>query len=126
MTRRKKSIGRKCRLRFSSPLEQIVVDRVARNKSLTGRAQITELDNRLKYVYGEDIMACYSTGQVAEKLGITKRTLHRWLVAGKVAEPRIVKTPASTSRVWSERDLKRAARYKEQNYCKGRGRKKAA
>ena len=69
-------------------------------------------------------MTTYSTGQVATKLGIGKKTLLRWIYAGKITEPKIVKTPASMIRVWSDADLKRVARYKEQNYRKGRGRKK--
>jgi predicted site-specific integrase-resolvase len=69
-------------------------------------------------------MAAYSTGQVAQKLDIDKKTLLRWIYAGKLAEPKLVKTPASTIRVWAERDLKRAMQFKEQNYRKGRGRKK--
>ena len=71
-------------------------------------------------------MENYSTAQIAKKLGVDKKTLLRWLYAGKIAEPKIVKTPGSVVRVWSEWDLKRVSRYKEQNYRKGRGRKKEA
>ena len=71
-------------------------------------------------------MTSYSTGQVAQELCIDKKTLLRWLYAGKVAEPKLVRAPASAIRVWTERDLKRAMRFKEQNYRKGRGRKKSA
>jgi hypothetical protein len=70
-------------------------------------------------------MVSYSTSQVARKVGVDKKTLLRWLYAKKLAEPEIIRTPGATIRVWSEADVKRAARYKEQNYCKGRGRKKA-
>jgi predicted site-specific integrase-resolvase len=70
-------------------------------------------------------MASYSTAQVARQVGVDKKTLLRWLYCGKLAEPKTIKTPGATIRVWSEADLQRAARYKEQNYCKGRGRKKA-
>ena len=71
------------------------------------------------------VMANYSTAQVARKIGVDKKTLLRWLYAGKVAEPKMVKTPASNIRVWTEGDLVRVSRFKEQNYRKGRGRKKA-
>ena len=81
------------------------------------------LDKDIKYAHSTD-MASYSTGQVAQQLGIDKKTLLRWLYAGKVAEPKLVKMPASAIRVWTERDLKRAMQFKEQNYRKGRGRKK--
>jgi len=66
----------------------------------------------------------YSSGQVARKIGVDKKTLLRWLYANKLAEPEIIKTAGMTIRVWREADLHRAARYKRQNYCKGRGRKK--
>ena len=69
-------------------------------------------------------MASYSTVQVARRIRVDKKTLLRWLYSGKLVEPKIIRTPASVIRVWFEGDLKRAARHKEQNYCKGRGRKK--
>jgi hypothetical protein len=69
-------------------------------------------------------MASYSTGQVARQIGVDKKTLLRWLYSGKLAEPKIITAPGATIRVWSEADLKRASQHKEQNYCKGRGRKK--
>ena len=72
------------------------------------------------------VMANYSTAQVARKAGVDKKTLLRWLYSGKLAEPKIVRTPGSVIRVWSEGDLKRATRYKDENYCKGRGRKAAS
>lgn len=68
-------------------------------------------------------MTEYSTDQVAGALGINKSTLLRWLYSGKLAEPKIVKTPTSKIRVWSEKDLKRAQRHKDSNYRRGRGRK---
>jgi len=69
------------------------------------------------------VMTEYSTDQVARALGIDKSTLLRWLYSGKLAEPKVVKTPTSKIRVWSEKDLMRAQRYKDANYRKGRGRK---
>lgn len=72
------------------------------------------------------IVRQYSTHEVAKAVGVNKSTLLRWLYAGKVREPKMVKTPGAVIRVWSESDLKRALRYKEENYCKGRGRKAAS
>jgi DNA-binding transcriptional MerR regulator len=68
----------------------------------------------------------YSTSEVAEKIGIAKRTLIRWLKDCKIAEPKRVEYPGIISRLWSERDVERLRKYKEQNYRKGRGRKKSA
>ena len=69
-------------------------------------------------------MAKYSTVQVARKIGVDKKTLLRWLYAGKLAEPKSINTPGVMTRVWTDTDLKRAAVYKQQNYRKGRGCKK--
>jgi hypothetical protein len=69
-------------------------------------------------------MASYSTAAVARKLGVDKKTLLRWLYARKLAEPKILRTPSGTVRVWTQADVARARKYKEQNYRKGRGRKK--
>jgi len=71
------------------------------------------------------IMSSYSTVQIARKVGVDKKTLLRWLYSGKLAEPKIVRMPGGVIRVWSESDLKRASRFKDENYCKGRGRKAA-
>jgi predicted site-specific integrase-resolvase len=68
-------------------------------------------------------MPNYSTVQVAERLGIHKATLIRWLLDGKVAEPRRVKQVGQEIRIWSDRDVERVRKYKEANYRKGRGRK---
>lgn len=70
------------------------------------------------------VMASYSTAQVAHKIGVDKKTLLRWLYSGKVTEPKIIRTPGSIVRVWSEADLSRLTEYRQKNYCKGRGRKK--
>jgi|NGEPerStandDraft_6_1074524.scaffolds.fasta_scaffold208039_2 excisionase family DNA binding protein len=69
------------------------------------------------------VMTEYSTDQVAKALGIDKSTLLRWLYSGKLAEPKVVETPTSKIRIWSEKDVMRAQRHKDANYRKGRGRK---
>jgi excisionase family DNA binding protein len=71
-----------------------------------------------------DIMATCSTAQVAETLGISKKTLLRWLYAGKLAEPKHQKNGGQDVRLWSKNDIERAKRYKAENFRKGRGRKR--
>ena len=66
----------------------------------------------------------YTTQQIADAIGVNKRTLLRWLYEGKIREPRRVRFDSSSYRVWSERDLQAARRHKERFYMKGRGRKK--
>jgi DNA-binding transcriptional MerR regulator len=68
--------------------------------------------------------ATYSTSEAAFQIGVSKRTLVRWLRDGKIAEPKRIEYPGIISRLWNERDIQRLRKYKEQNYRKGRGRKK--
>jgi ABC-type cobalamin transport system ATPase subunit len=68
----------------------------------------------------------YSTVEVARIIGVHKTTLLQWLYSGHLAEPKHVRHAGQDLRIWSEKDVSRAKRYKEQNYRKGRGRKKAA
>lgn len=64
-----------------------------------------------------DMSQMYSTAQVATAIGVSKKTLLRWLWSGKVAEPK--QTVGSLeSRVWTQADLNRAKLYREQNYRK--------
>jgi predicted site-specific integrase-resolvase len=66
-------------------------------------------------------MGGYSTAEVARLIGVSKNTLLRWLYAGKFSEPRHHTNGGQDVRIWSERDLARARKYKGANYWKGRG-----
>jgi predicted site-specific integrase-resolvase len=68
-------------------------------------------------------MKNYSTAKVASDVGVSKLTLIRWLMAGKIKEPRRVKQGGVELRLWTASDLERARKYKIENYRKGRGRK---
>ena len=59
-------------------------------------------------------------------IGVSKMTVLRWLWAGKIPEPRRRANGGQDVRLWSDRDVERARRYKELNYRNGRGRKKKA
>ncbi len=83
------------------------------------------LDKYFKYAYGVFAMASYSTAHVAKIVGVDKSTLLRWLYSGRLAEPKRIQQPGIESRVWSEKDLQRVKKFKEQNYRQGRARKKA-
>jgi hypothetical protein len=56
-------------------------------------------------------------------IGINRVTLQRWLIGGKVKEPKKVRTGGVEVRVWTDRDVERVRKYKQKNYRKGRGRK---
>jgi predicted site-specific integrase-resolvase len=67
-----------------------------------------------------------STSDVARLVGVSKKTILRWLWEGKVPEPKHSTGGGQDVRVWNARDIAKAAKYKEANYRKGRGRKKKA
>jgi hypothetical protein len=69
-------------------------------------------------------MPTYSTSQAANKIEVHKATLIRWLLDGKVPEPRRVNQGGQDVRIWTDRDVERVRKYKADHYRKGRGRKK--
>ena len=81
------------------------------------------MTSNTKYGIGHTVMRTYSTGQVTRMVGIGRMTLLRWLNNGKIAEPRRIRHGGIDARVWSDRDVERVRKYKQQNYRKGRGRK---
>lgn len=70
------------------------------------------------------VMKTYFTSQVAAIVGVHKVTLQRWLLAGRIPEPKRVRMNGVEVRIWTNRDVERVRRYKERFYRKGRGRKK--
>ena len=56
-------------------------------------------------------------------IGINRVTLQRWLIDGKVREPKKVRAGRVEVRIWTGRDVARVRKYKQENYRKGRGRK---
>jgi hypothetical protein len=58
----------------------------------------------------------YSTLEVARAIDVNKSTLLRWLRAGKLAEPTQKTVAGVMIRVWSEKDLERAKKYREERY----------
>jgi predicted DNA-binding transcriptional regulator AlpA len=69
-------------------------------------------------------MKFLSTKQVARKVGIGRGTLERWLAGGKLQRPKAARIGLGTFRHWIEADVERVRKYKQENYRKGRGRKK--
>ena len=69
-------------------------------------------------------MKTYSTKRVAQMLGIDRVTLQRWLLSGKIREPRRIKNGGINARVWTARDVERVKKYKAAHYWEGRGLKK--
>src|ERR1700733_2225891 len=82
-----------------------------------------DLTRQYKYAIRNSVMKSYSTVQVARMIGVHKVTLQRWLLDGKLREPRRISNGGVDARVWTDRDVERARKYKQENYRKGRGRK---
>ena len=64
-----------------------------------------------------------TTTEVAEVVGIGRATLHRWIASGQVSAPQAVVRFGHSLRLWSQTDIERLRKIKEQIYRKGRGRK---
>ena len=69
------------------------------------------------YTYGQ-MKPSYSTAEVAKAIEVSKKTLLRWLYAGKLAEPKSEVFAGVSSRIWTAADLARAKQFKEQKYRK--------
>jgi predicted site-specific integrase-resolvase len=68
-------------------------------------------------------MRTYSTKQAAKMAGIHSITLHRWLSAGKVRPSQKIAMSKAKLWRWTDTDVERVRKYKQENYRKGRGRK---
>jgi DNA-binding transcriptional MerR regulator len=70
-------------------------------------------------------MRSYSTSEAARKLRIHPITLHRWVLEGRFKAPPKQRIGGVVVRLWTDRDVEKVRKYKQENYRKGRGRKKA-
>jgi predicted site-specific integrase-resolvase len=68
-------------------------------------------------------MSPMSTEQVAKAVTVNRVTLERWLSSGKFKGPKVVNIGRGTFRQWTQADVDRIQKYKQENYRKGRGRK---
>jgi predicted site-specific integrase-resolvase len=68
-------------------------------------------------------MISLTTRELIKRVGISRATLERWLVSGKIKKPKIIRFGKSEFRSWNAGDLDRVLKYKSKNYRKGRGRK---
>lgn len=54
-------------------------------------------------------MQYYTTAQVAEKVGISKKTLYLWVKKGIISEPN---RDYKNHRLWTQEDVEKCAKYK--------------
>lgn len=64
----------------------------------------------------------YTTEEAAKKAGITRATLQAWIKARKIRPPKPTFKGAVGKRLWTEPDLGRLRKKKEEIYWKGQGR----
>jgi DNA-binding transcriptional MerR regulator len=57
-----------------------------------------------------------TTQAVADRIGVTKRTLLRWLHLGKVQEPRRIAFGGIAIRIWTPKDVAKAKKYRETSF----------
>ena len=69
------------------------------------------------------VMKTLSTPEVAKLVGIHEITLERWLATGKIAGPKQLRTGRRIVRLWTNQDVEKIRKFKQENYRKGRGRK---
>jgi predicted site-specific integrase-resolvase len=65
-----------------------------------------------------------STRYAAKAVGISLMTLQRWIADGDIRPPSLQIVTGRATRLWDADDLEKLRQSKEQNYCRGRGRKK--
>jgi len=69
------------------------------------------------------MLRTYSTQEAAERTGIHRATLMRWLAAGKVRSS--IAVPLSNNNLihrWTEADIRKLKKFKDRNYWQGGGR----
>jgi predicted site-specific integrase-resolvase len=76
------------------------------------------LDTLAVNVHTSAMSRSYSTAEVAAVLGVSKKTLLRWLWAGKLPEPERVTVGHIDNRIWRQEDMRRAKEYRKENYRK--------
>jgi len=69
-------------------------------------------------------MKTYSTAEVAEMVGITWDTLHRWMREKKIPTPPAKTLGKVKVRLWPEVDVEEVRKYKANHYWGRGGRKK--
>jgi DNA-binding transcriptional MerR regulator len=75
---------------------------------------MTKLLDTSRTLIDTSTMKGVSTAQAAKRVGVTTRTLFRWLDSGLLPEPRRIKMPGQLWRLWSAKDIARARELKAQ------------
>jgi excisionase family DNA binding protein len=54
----------------------------------------------------------YSTGEVAEKVGVSRQTLFTWIEKGQVTAPKPIAVGKNSIRLWTKADIERVRKFK--------------
>ncbi len=65
-----------------------------------------------------------TTREAADGLGVSLNTLQRWIKARKVKAPKLTVVHGRAVRLWTQKDIARLRKVKEEIYRRGRGVKK--
>jgi len=71
------------------------------------------LDKSSKRMQAIPALNGLSTGQVAKLIGVTSRTLFRWLESGLLPSPKRIRMPGHSWYIWNSWDIKRAQQLKK-------------
>ena len=54
----------------------------------------------------------YSTGEVAEQIGISRQTLQEWIASRRVKAPKVIEMGRLSVRLWTKADIERVRQFK--------------
>jgi excisionase family DNA binding protein len=54
----------------------------------------------------------YSTGEAAERIGVSRQTLQFWIDSESIKAPALVKVGRVTVRLWTAEDIRKARQFK--------------
>jgi predicted DNA-binding transcriptional regulator AlpA len=54
----------------------------------------------------------YTTAEAASKIGVSRQTLHSWIVSGRVVAPNPIEIGKNSIRLWTKVDIDEARKFK--------------
>jgi len=66
----------------------------------------------------------YTTVQIAQRLGIGRDSLYRWMRRRKIKPAPVTRIGRFRVRLWTDQDVARIKKYMKENYFEGRGKKR--
>lgn len=57
-------------------------------------------------------MATYSTGEAAEKIGVSRQTLQAWIDKRSISAPKLARVGRISVRLWTDKDIEKGRKFK--------------